>query len=128
MLDLARPEAKQAGLHNAEFVVGDATSLAFPEACFDGAVTRFSLHHIPVADRGVAEMARVVRRGGWIVIGDHITSDDPDVAAWHQQIERLRDPSHWSSFTPARLRTLGARHGLALQTEQLIPFVLDFEE
>lgn len=128
MIDLARSEAKAAGLTNAEFSVGDATALPFEDASFDGAVTRFSLHHIPVPGRCVGEMARVVRPGGWVVLGDHVTDSDQEAAAWHQEVERLRDPSHWACLTPKQLRRLAERAGLALEEERLIPIVLDFEE
>ena len=56
-------------------------------------------------------MARVVRPGGWVVVGDHLTDEDADAAAWHQEIERLRDPTHWASQTPARLRAMGEAAG-----------------
>ena len=38
------------------------------------------------------EMARVVRPGGWVVIGDQITDDDQGGAAWHQEIEVFATP------------------------------------
>src|SRR5881409_3090590 len=50
--------------------VGDAAALDFADASFDGAVTRFSLHHVRVPGRVVAEMARVVRPGGAVVVAD----------------------------------------------------------
>ena len=128
MVQLGQREARQAGLDNLWFAVGDATRLALPNDGLDGAVTRFSLHHIPLPGRVVAEMARVVRPGGWVVLADHITSADMTEAAWHQEIERLRDPSHWACLTPERARTLGAAAGLTLQAERLLPFSLDFEE
>jgi SAM-dependent methyltransferase len=128
MVDLATREAVRAGLANARFVVGDATALDLPDASFDGAVTRFSLHHVPLPGRVVAEMRRVVRPGGWVCLADHVTSDDAQEMAWHQEIERLRDPSHWACLTPAMLRDLGHAAGLALRDERLIPFSMDFDE
>ena len=88
MIEVARREAAAEGVGNAVFSVGDATALGFPEASFEGAVTRFSLHHIPLPGRVVAEMARVVRPGGAVAVADHVTSADADEAAWHQEIER----------------------------------------
>lgn len=128
MIEIARREAARAGLTNAGFAVGDAASLPLPDGAVDGVVTRFSLHHIPLPWRVVAEMARVARPGGWVVLADHITSADMVEAAWHQEVERLRDPSHWACLTPAMLRALGAGAGLSLQAEQALPFALDFEE
>jgi SAM-dependent methyltransferase len=128
MLDVARRETAAAGLTDVRFDTGDAASLPLADASFDGAVTRFSLHHIPLPGRVVAEMARVVKPGGWIILADHVTDEETDAAAWHQEIERLRDPSHWSCLTPAGIHTLAQGAGLELDLEHLGPFTLDFEE
>jgi SAM-dependent methyltransferase len=128
MVEKAREEAAREGLANAEFAVGDATALEFDDASFDGAVTRFSFHHIPAPQRVLAEMARVVRPGGWVIVSDLLTDEDADAQAWHQEIERLRDPSHWATPTPARLRAMGEAAGLELESEQLVPVELDYED
>jgi len=128
MVEVARREAGAEGIGNAVFSVGDATALDFADASCDGAVTRFSLHHIPLPGRVVTELARVVRPGGAVVVADHVTSADPGEAAWHQEIERLRDPSHWACLTPARLRALGERAGLVLEREDETPISIDYEE
>ncbi len=128
MLDVGRREARSAGLPNVAFESGDATALALPAESFDGAVTRFSLHHIPVPRRVITELARVVRPGGLVIIGDHVSDEDAAGAAWHQEIERLRDPSHWSCLSPARIRAVGESAGLRLDEERLIPIELDFDE
>jgi SAM-dependent methyltransferase len=128
MIEKAREEADQEGLANVEFSLGDATALEFEDASFDGAITRFSLHHIPVPLRVVEEMARVVRPGGWVVISDHARDADPAVSTWVEEIERLRDPSHWACLTPERLRAIGAAAGLELDREQLVPFELPFTD
>lgn len=126
MVEKATSEAARAGLDNLTFALGDATALDFEDDSCDGAVTRFSLHHIPAPQRVVAEMARVVRPGGLVVIDDFVTDEDGTVAAWHEQIERLRDPSHWACLTPARLLAIGERTGLTLDSGQMIPFEIDY--
>jgi RimJ/RimL family protein N-acetyltransferase/SAM-dependent methyltransferase len=126
MIDLARREA--AGLPNVDFTTGDATALALADGAVDGAVARFAIHHVPVPQRLVDELARVVRPGGRVVLADHVADDDPDAAAWAQEIERLRDPSHWASLPAGRLRALGERAGLRLDEERLVPVELDFED
>lgn len=123
-----RAKADAAGLGNLEFVVGDATALPLPDARFDGAVTRFSLHHIPAPRRVLREMARVVRVGGYVAAADHLTAGGSAAAAWHYDIERLRDPSHWLSLSPEMFFGLGDGLGLHLVTQQVTPFDLDFEE
>lgn len=128
MLQVGRREAEHLSLANVAFAQGDAMRLPFADGTLDGAVTRFSLHHIPVPGRVVKEMARVVRPGGWLLIADHLGTTDGEAAAWHQEIERLRDPSHWACLTPATLRGFGERARLRLISERIIPFSLEFEE
>lgn len=128
MLQVGQREAQRAGLANTAFVQADAMQLPVAEGSLGGAATRFSLHHIPVPARCVREMARVVRPGGWVLLADHTTVPEGDGAAWHQEIERLRDPSHWACLAPETLRGLGRQAGLELVTERLIPFTLEYEE
>jgi SAM-dependent methyltransferase len=124
MLDVARREA--AGLGNVAFVAADATATGLPAASFDGAIARFAVHHIPVPGRLVAEMARLVRPGGAVVIADQMVDDDVDAAAYATQAERLRDPSHWAALPQRRLRALGA--GMTLDEERIVPLELDYAD
>jgi SAM-dependent methyltransferase len=128
MVEKAREEAAREGIDNAEFSVGDATALEFADASFDGAVNRLSFHHIPAPQRVLEEMARVVRPGGRVIVSDLLTDEDAAAQAWHQEIERLRDPSHWATMTPARLRAMGEDAGLEPESEQLIPVEVDYED
>ncbi|MET0557161.1 MAG: methyltransferase domain-containing protein [Solirubrobacterales bacterium] len=128
MVAKADTEARAQGLANLGFAVGDATALEFPDDSFDGAVNRFSLHHIPAPGRVLEEMVRVVRPGGWVLVSDHLTDADGDAAAWHEEIERLRDPSHWACLTRERLLRLGEAAGLELDEERIVPLDLDFGE
>jgi SAM-dependent methyltransferase len=128
MIEIARREAAAAELDNVTFEVGDATATSLPDAGFDGAVTRFSVHHIQVPSRLFAELARVVRPGGTVAILDHLADPDADARSWAQEIERLRDRSHWACLSDTRLRQLGRDAGLDLAHEQRFPFELDFDD
>jgi ubiquinone/menaquinone biosynthesis C-methylase UbiE len=128
MIDKARADAAEAGVGNVTFEVGDATALDLPDDSLDGAITRFSLHHIPAPVRVLEEMRRVVKPGGYVVVSDFVTDDDGASAAWQEQIERLRDPSHWALLTPSRIAALGEQIGLEPDQERIVPFEIDFEE
>lgn len=128
MVETARREAAAAGLDNVTFEVGDATSTSLPAGSFDGAVTRFSVHHIQVPSRLFAELARLVHPGGTVAVLDHLADDDPEARSWAQEIERLRDSSHWACLSAPRLRELGRHAGLQLAREQRFDFELDFED
>jgi SAM-dependent methyltransferase len=128
MVERARDDALAERIDNATFSLGDATALEFDDGSFDGAVNRLSLHHIPAPQRAVREMARVVRPGGWVVVADLLTDAEPEAMAWHQEVERLRDPSHWSSLTRQRLLRIGEEAGLTLDSEQVTELDLDYDD
>lgn len=128
MVEEAERRAREERIDNVSFTLGDATALDIADASFDGAITRLSLHHIPAPRRVVAEMARVVRPGGWVVISDLAADRDGEVAAWREEIERLRDPSHWACRTPESLRTMGAEAGLEIEREELVLVDIDFAD
>jgi ubiquinone/menaquinone biosynthesis C-methylase UbiE len=128
MIEVARREATAAGLSNVTFAVGDATALGLPDASFDGAISRFAIHHVPVPSRLVGELARLVRPGGRVVLADHLADDDGDAGAWAQEIERLRDPSHWCSLPLHRLRGLAEHAQLQFEQERIVPLRIDFED
>jgi 2-polyprenyl-3-methyl-5-hydroxy-6-metoxy-1,4-benzoquinol methylase len=126
MVEEAERRAAEKGVDNVAFQAGDATALDFADGSFDGAITRLSLHHVPAPGRVVAEMARVVRPGGLVVLSDIVADEDGESNAWREEIERLRDPSHWACQTPERLRRMGAAAGLSVESEELVPVEIDF--
>jgi SAM-dependent methyltransferase len=54
------------GVEGAVFQQGDAMALPYADASFDIAVMALVIHFVPDPAKGVAEMARVVRPGGWV--------------------------------------------------------------
>jgi SAM-dependent methyltransferase len=50
-----------------EAIVGDVQDLPFADGWFDCAVAAWMLYHVPDVERGIAELARVVRPGGRLV-------------------------------------------------------------
>jgi SAM-dependent methyltransferase len=128
MVEEARRRTVEEGLEKVSFSLGDVTALDLADDSFDGAITRLSLHHIPAPARVVAEMARVVRPGGWVLVSDIVADSDRDANAWREEIERLRDPSHWACHTAESLRAMGEAAGLVLDEEKLIPVEIDFDE
>lgn len=110
MLEEARRRQAAAGLDNLQWRLGEATALPFADGAFDVATTRYSLHHMIAPQAVVAEMARVVRPGGRVVVID--AAPAPDFQAAYDEMERLRDPSHVSALTLEALRALGPACGL----------------
>lgn len=50
----------------AEFRVGDARALPYPDRCFDAAAMALVISFVPDPIKAVTEMVRVVRPGGWV--------------------------------------------------------------
>jgi ubiquinone/menaquinone biosynthesis C-methylase UbiE len=114
LLELARARAAA----NAEFIEGDGTALPFPDGAFDLSGTQRTLHHLARPDRVVAELARVTRPGGSVLVIDQLAPDDPAEAASLHEFERVRDLSHTRLLTDAWLRELFAGSGLSLLRER----------
>lgn len=66
MLAAAERKAKKLGLHNISFQTGDVTSLPFDSASFDAITSRFCLMFLPEIPKAAAEIARVLKPGGWV--------------------------------------------------------------
>ncbi|MDT5274808.1 MAG: hypothetical protein QOG95_1740 [Mycobacterium sp.] len=73
MLDIARGRATMLG-RRAALLHGDAERLPFDDASFDTVVCTFGLCAIPDHIRAITEMTRVLRRGGRLILVDHIQS------------------------------------------------------
>lgn len=110
MIEQARARQAAAGLANLDWRTGDATDLPFADASFDRVVTRYSFHHLREPGRALAEMRRVCRPGGRIVVID--ATPAPECQAAYDRMETLRDPSHTSALTLDQLRGLGRIAGL----------------
>jgi SAM-dependent methyltransferase len=54
----------RSALRAAQFRLGDAMAIPFPDDAFDAAVMPLVIFFVPEPSRGIAEMARVVRPGG----------------------------------------------------------------
>ena len=98
--------AAQRALANVAWHQGDVYALPFADGAFDIVSCRFAFHHLEEPARAFAEMVRVCRPGGRIVLCDAVASDDPAKAAAFNAMERLRDPS------TVEFRTLGFLRGL----------------
>lgn len=112
MLEQARELATARGLRNVDWHLGDVYRLPFADRSFDIVSCRFAFHHLQTPDQAFAEMVRVCRPGGCIVLCDAVASDDPAKAAAFNAMERHRDPSTVVFRPLGFLLDLFARAGL----------------
>jgi demethylmenaquinone methyltransferase / 2-methoxy-6-polyprenyl-1,4-benzoquinol methylase len=69
MLERGRVKIERARLGDrVRLVTGDAESLPYPDATFDGVTIAFGIRNVPDRARGLAEMKRVTKPGGRVAI------------------------------------------------------------
>jgi phosphatidylethanolamine/phosphatidyl-N-methylethanolamine N-methyltransferase len=104
MLAKAREKVAELGLTNVrDLSVMDARSMMFPDASFDHIAAIHIMSVVPEPERVMAEMTRVVRPGGTIIIVNHFSSDKgalllaervfaplAGLIGWHSDFERGR--------------------------------------
>jgi ubiquinone/menaquinone biosynthesis C-methylase UbiE len=100
---------------NASFAEGDITKLGFERASFDLAGTLRTLHHVARPELAVAELARVTRPGGTVLVVDQIAPNDPLTALELDRFERARDPSHTRTLPDVDFRQLFEANALVLR-------------
>jgi ubiquinone/menaquinone biosynthesis C-methylase UbiE len=110
MLEQARLLAARRGLTNLSWRQGDVEKLPFPDDSFSVVLSRYAFHHFPHPDAVLAEMARVCRPGGRVLIADGCPP--PDKAEAYNEFEKLFDPSHHRALTSDELRSLVSGAGL----------------
>jgi demethylmenaquinone methyltransferase / 2-methoxy-6-polyprenyl-1,4-benzoquinol methylase len=88
MLDHARAKAADvagaAGYARPRFEWADAMKLPYPDDCFDAATVGFGARNFDDLARGLAEMARVVRPGGRVVVLEITTPTRPPLSIFYR--------------------------------------------
>lgn len=110
MIEQARKQQQEQGLDNLDWVVGDALPLPWPDNSFSLVITRYSFHHFHEPGRVLAEMVRVCRPGGRVLVAD--VAMDPAKVAAYDRLELIRDPSHTHALTTAEFTALFLNSGL----------------
>jgi demethylmenaquinone methyltransferase/2-methoxy-6-polyprenyl-1,4-benzoquinol methylase len=121
MLALARRKAP--GL---KFEWGNALELPYPDGRFDAATVGFGARNFSDLDRGLSEMARVVRPAGRVVVLEITTPQRPPLSTffrvWFDRLVpllgRLTGESLAYSYLPSSVRRFPAPEGLAAAMER----------
>jgi ubiquinone/menaquinone biosynthesis C-methylase UbiE len=115
---------------NVTLAEGDATALPFGDGEFDLTGSLNILHHIARPELAVAELSRVTRPGGSLLVVDQVAPVDPLAALELNRFERARDPTHARTLSDADQRALFDANNLVLrradfdtQRRQLEPYL-----
>jgi SAM-dependent methyltransferase len=112
---------------NVTLVEGDATALPFEYGEFALAGTLRVLHHVRRPELVVAEMVRVTRRDGRILIVDQLGDVDPLQSLEQDRFERARDPSHTRLLSDADIRGMLDSNGLVTARNEVTREERDLE-
>ncbi len=98
-------------------VRGSAFALPFADQSFDCVVSQEVIEHLPYDEVLFAEMRRVLRPGGKIIVGT------PDYSTWWPAVEKVYGflmpggykDEHITHYTRAKLTEILTRHGFAIE-------------
>jgi demethylmenaquinone methyltransferase/2-methoxy-6-polyprenyl-1,4-benzoquinol methylase len=121
MLDLAREKAAERQATGARFEWADALQLPYDAGRFDAVTVGFGVRNLADLDRGLSEMARVLKPGGRAVILEITQPSRPPLSLffslWFDRIVPLlgafsSDPEAYS-YLPESVRSFPSPGGLA---------------
>lgn len=121
MLDRAREKGHERGASGTRFEWADALDLPYAEGRFDAVTVGFGVRNLADLDRGLSEMARVLKPGGRMVILEITQPQRPPLstffALWFDRIVpllgRLAGDSAAYSYLPESVRSFPPPEELA---------------
>ena len=122
-LDASLEEAK-AKFSDVSFQKMVAEKLEFEDNSFDVAAISMALHHLSDIGAALAEMKRVVKPGGWIIVNE-LVSDELNAAQQvhkmlhhlRSKIDRMTGEVHNETFTKAAVKEMVAAAGIKIQLQ-----------
>lgn len=126
MIAAARKLQQQKGLLNISWEIGEVRSLPYQNEAFSLVVSRFGFHHFPEPAVVLAEMTRVCKTGGRVLVVD-VALPAQKVNAYNK-MEKLRDPSHAAALTHEQFMTLFQQAGLQQIQHESYRMPIELEE
>jgi phosphatidylethanolamine/phosphatidyl-N-methylethanolamine N-methyltransferase len=97
MLQKAQEKKERHGLHHIELLEMDAENMTFSDNSFDHSVAAFVISVVPNPEKMVAEMRRVTKKGGNILIFNHFSSKNPFVSGMNRVFSPFTEKVGWRS-------------------------------
>jgi ubiquinone/menaquinone biosynthesis C-methylase UbiE len=110
MIEIAEHRQRERRLTNMSWKIGNVLPLPFADANFTVVLTRYSFHHFLTPAAVLAEMRRVCKPGGRVMVIDKALP--PEKVEAYDRMETRRDPSHVRVLTPSELNSLLRDAGL----------------
>jgi len=121
MLDLAREKAEARSAAGVRFEWADALSLPYDAGRFDAVTVGFGLRNFADRDRGLREMARVLRPGGKLVVLEFTRPTRPPFSTFYSLwfdrfapiLGRISEDPEAYAYLAESVRTFPGPRGLA---------------
>jgi ubiquinone/menaquinone biosynthesis C-methylase UbiE len=126
MLLHAREKQKTLVINDLDLLLSDVESLPFQDQAFDIVSCRFAFHHFPNPEKALREMKRVCRET--IVLVDGVSSQDYEKSRFHNEIEKMRDPSHVRIYALNEIQKMFDDIGAEIKEISHWDIPQDFEE
>jgi len=106
-----------------------AENLDFADSTFDVVSISMALHHLPNVQRSLAEMQRIVKHGGWIIVAE-LFSDNLNPAQevhkmyhhFKSKTDRIKGISHNKTFQKDEIIRILARAGIKIELHFEVKF------
>lgn len=90
MLKVAQQKIQAQSIENITLIEGDAQQLPFPDDRFDACVIGFGLRNVPDASLTLAEMRRVIKPGGKVIVLETSQPQQPVIRfGWKFYLEKI---------------------------------------
>lgn len=110
-----------------EPAVADAERLPFRDGAFDAVTCRIAAHHFPDPEAFVHEVARVVAADGVVAFEDNVVPEEPAVAAFMNEVDAVRDPTHVELYSEAQWRAWFESAGLEVRETLVVRRPIPYE-
>lgn len=136
MLDKLRELSAARGFSNELPVLGAVGFLPFPSSYFDLVTCRLAAHHFPDVGRFMADVFRVLRKGGLFGLGDNVVLGSKRsgklatiqnrAGKYINAFDKLRDPSHERALTVDEWQQFHYEAGFQIIHEEVNTKTIDF--
>jgi len=104
------------------FVQTGSEQMSFADSTFDVVSISFALHHLSDIPKTFAEMKRVVKPGGWLIINEVVSEVQNEAQETHKMLHHLRSftdrldgISHRETYTAAEVLDLVRSNGIVAE-------------